>query len=143
MEKQEANEVIFDGGSVFAESCPSVFGEKWKDSGYLFKLSGDNIEVGLELNYDRDREEFPEEISISARHDGGLINIYFTIGEVVERVVTGRFIKTPVDGEAIRFTFGDFAILNEDCQGTEDKPWLTTRTTVTLPYEIERRRDGT
>lgn len=137
------SEVIFDGGSVFAESCPSVFGEKWKDSGYLFKLCGDNIEVGLDLNYDCDREKFPEEMSISARHDGGLINIYFTIGEMVERIVTGRFIENPVDGETIKFTFGDFTILDENCQGTEDKPWLTTRTTVTLPFEIERRRHGT
>lgn len=139
----ERQEVIFDGGSVFAESCPSVFGEKWKDSGYLFKLCGDNIEVCLDLNYDCDREKFPEEMSVSARHDGGLINIYFTIGEMVERIVTGRFIKNPVDGETIKFTFGDFTILDEDCQGTEDKPWLTTRTTITLPFEIERRRHGT
>ena len=131
--------MILDGKSIFN----SFLGVRFEGDECTLKLESNNVTVFIELHHDDIRQDFPDEAIYVAAHDGTLIYTYTALGEIVKKVVMGRFIKNPVDGETIKFTFGDFTIWDEDCQGPEDKPWLTTRTTCILPFEIERRRHGT
>lgn len=139
----ERNEITLDGKKVFDYFFGSFLGGLFNCDKHTLGIEGDNMTVFVELYHDGARQDFPDEAIYVAAHDGTLIHTYTALGKIVKEVATGRFIKNPVDGETIKFTFGDFTILDEECQGTEDKPWLTTRTTVALPFEIERQRDGT
>lgn len=139
----ERKEITLDGKGICDFFFSSFLGWQFNCDKHTLGLESDNMTVFVELHHDSFRQSFPDETRRVIVHDGTLIHTYTTLGEIVKEVATGRFMKNPVDGETIKFTFGNFTILDEDCQGTEDKPWLTTRTTVTLPFEIERRRHGT
>lgn len=128
--------MTYDAKSLFISLFPDL-GDAWSGDKCVLRIERDEKAIYTTLHHDKDRESFPDTIRYSITHDGTLANIHYAVAEVIKRVVfVGLTEKNPLGAKVINCTFGDFTIENEDCSGTKDRPWLTTRTTVTLPLEV-------
>lgn len=101
-----------------------------------------NIEIVFDKNAD-----FEYFTSDSCTHDGTYYFVMECMYNCAKNVVTGSTYSTskkePFDGCKIKYTIGNFVVLNEfdDKFRTDEKPWLQERTTVLLPLKYEVLND--
>lgn len=105
--------------------------------------NGEPISVNVCLTFDEEGD-FQYCSTASCVCDGTLLFIEKLKTKLVSAVCCAQTIcKTiePVEnGDTIDYTVGNFVILSEECESTdEDKPWLTCRFIVALPLKTCKR----
>lgn len=126
-----------------------LFADKENFSSALQELSWDgNVarvkirDITAEIHYDPDAD-FDYFTSVSSINDGTLC-FYFQdlancIGKVIGILTYAKWKKPPKAGDHIKYTIGNYIVLDE-CGGDyvpKDKPWMKTRTTIMLPVKYE------
>lgn len=107
-------------------------------------IDGAKAKIKIHVDYDP-TENFEYFTYSSIRHDGTLIFVKEAIDNCMSKVLLcGTYDinkRAPFDGCTIKYTIGDFVVLNEYGKqfSTKEKPWMQQRTTVFLPikYEIQ------
>lgn len=106
---------------------------------------GNKVNLNVELSFDANAD-FDYFISESSVHDGTLVFELNAMEKCVQKVCCGvtynKKLLAPQNRDSIKFTVGNFVVLNEfgNQFSTDDKPWLQQRTTVLLPLKYENLR---
>lgn len=102
-------------------------------------VNGEKISLNVSLTFD-DNSDFEYFTSESFIHDGTLLFIVNSIERCIQKVCSvqtyDKRIGKPEDGDCIKYTIGNFVILNENKIGLSKLPWMNTKTTVTLPLKM-------
>ena len=131
------------------EISPEQFLKLNEDRQLLVRYDGDNpnsyIDINIRYNPDEDFKCFTE---ASSRHDGTAIFVLDDINRCLKRFLTlgvyDREIGMPsnIFNYQYYYTIGDVVITFEhgDRFATEQKPWMTERTTVMIPFAFDYER---
>lgn len=130
--KEIASEEVFD---------EYLYGlRKYRVDGKMGDGSDAYFNVELEFNDDGCYDYFT---SSCCTHDGTLLFIHEMMDECVRRALCmgtyNRNAGHPESGDNIKYTIGNFVVLNEYDEtafATSEKPWLQSRTTVLLPLKM-------
>lgn len=119
----EAMSIMFQDKDLFYEG---------KDG---MSLSGtcdvkDRTGLSYKIIYNKGLEESDNPIRDSFKSDGTL---WFEMESMMKVFQTAVGLSATSSKSV---TIGQMKISHEDCEGTEDKPWMTLRTIVEMPYII-------
>lgn len=112
-----------------------------------FMLEGkdDETEISIDVDFVFDNNaDFDYFTSDSCVHDGTLVFIKKLMDRCAQKICNVETYYKPLgepqNGDSLKYTIGNFIILNEydGNFALSDKPWLRQRTTVLLPIKMEK-----
>ena len=112
----------------------SLYTKRIPDGEYAYD---DDIAFNFKYNPNADFQYFT---SIQFVHDGTLLFISYGVQELINRIYSAatynKLIGEPQKNKIASYIYGNSIILNEyGAFGTENKPWLSERTTILIPIE--------
>lgn len=137
-----------DFSKAYEQDAQSVF-EQYTHGMTKYQLSGTkddgtSVAIIVELDFNPNAD-FEYCTSASSCHDGSLLFLAQNLEEcsmnVIQMRTYNKNVGEPQNGDHIKYTIGNFVVVVErDTERfrTDEKPWLTERTTVMLPLVMTK-----